>query len=93
MGQVGEAEVAFCSFGGQKNETNLPARSRDMTFSVHSDRFFNESVSPQLPFFLIIPIFALNDRHLGAGEVNGDGQNRCSDSAEKIAPAVILGGV
>jgi hypothetical protein len=51
MEQVGEAEVSFCSSCGQKNETNLPATNPDMAFSVHSDQFFNESVSPQLLFF------------------------------------------
>jgi hypothetical protein len=33
-----------------------------ISFSVHSDRFFNELVSPQRLFFLITTIFALNYR-------------------------------
>jgi hypothetical protein len=53
MEQVEKTEVPFCSSWGQKNETNLPATIPDLAFSVPSDRFFNESVSPQLLFFLI----------------------------------------
>jgi hypothetical protein len=64
MEQVEESELPFCSSCAQKNETNLLAKIPEMAFSVHSDRFFTESVSPQLLFFLMTTIFALNYQSL-----------------------------